>query len=45
MARGRFVHGFSLVELMAAAAIMGILVSLALPALPAVHGTQPYGGS
>ncbi len=31
MARGRFIHGFSLVELMAAAAIMGILVSLALP--------------
>ena len=31
MARGKFTRGFSLVELMAAAAIMGILVSLALP--------------
>lgn len=31
MARGRFIHGFSLVELMTAVGIMGILVSLALP--------------
>lgn len=31
MARGGFVHGFSLVELMVTVGIVGILVSLALP--------------
>ena len=42
MARRKLVLGFSLVELMAAVGIMGVLVALALPALSSVHSTQSY---